>query len=189
MNLLKRKADTAQGATRNISLFKTGRNEIIIVNVIWSCGNGLGIMASMTVTVAKYYQWNWRQTKPPPKITHSTHILILPVWRQKALKLRLSPWLVSDKIIPSARGLRLHFTHTGTENLLCNPLPCRPDLLLAERINLIFLWLDSNKEKLFGANVAQTDLDGAYIPKFSLMARLHVCCVSFSLTYIASGRL
>lgn len=74
--------------------------------------------------------------------------------------------------------------YLGTENLFYKPLPCRSDLLLAERINLIFLRLDSNKEKLFGPNVAQTDLDGAYIPKFSLMVRLRVCCLTFT-----SGRL
>lgn len=80
---------------------------------------------------------------------------------------------MSDKIISSAvLGQRTEVAfYVETENLLYNPL-----LLLAARITSLFLRLDSNKEKLFVPNVAQIDLDGAYIPKYSLMVRLNVRC-------------
>lgn len=89
----------------------------------------------------------------PQGRTH-THILILSAWRQKALKLSLSLRLVSDKIIPAAiLGQRTENAfYMGTENLLYNPLPCRPDLLLAAGINLIFLLSNSNKVRLFGSH-------------------------------------
>lgn len=75
--------------------------------------------------------------KKTDSLGRETHILNLLAWCQKAQKLRLSPWLVSDKIIPSA--ILGQMTVPALERKSPLKALAHADLLLAARINLMFL--------------------------------------------------